>query len=115
VHVDAARAAGAVSALSRALRDGDVEALCLPGSIFTPAVVAEMNGGGQSCEASIEESAAIARPPALTVVALSLRPDLAVARVTGTHGTVPVNLVRDGRRWLVSFSGGDDPLGAVTR
>jgi hypothetical protein len=108
-----ARAAAAVGALALALRIGDVDQLCRPGAIFTAAVVAEMNGGGDSCEASDETSAAIAHPPALSVVGLRLEPDLATAQVSVEGRVVPLDLVRQGRRWLVSFSGGDDPLGAL--
>jgi hypothetical protein len=49
--------------------------------------------------------------PALTVTHLSLEPDLATVRVRVGHGgTVPLDLVRTGHRWLVSFSGGRNPL-----
>ena len=113
LHGSAARAAGAIYALSRALRDGDVAALCRPSAIFTPPVVADMNTPGTSCEASDEVSSALSRPPALTVVALAFRPDLAVAQVSAPGGTVPLDVVRYGRRWLVSFSDGNDPLAAL--
>jgi hypothetical protein len=110
-----ARAAAAVQTLARALHDGDIEALCRPGAIFTPAVVADMNAGDTSCEATDEVLRIVQQPPALTVVAVALRPDLATVRVAVNGQTVPLDLVRSGRRWLVSFSDGDDPLGALAR
>jgi hypothetical protein len=114
LHGEAARAADAVQVLGRALRAGDIESLCRPGAIFTATVVAEMNAGGESCEASDEVSRALNEPPALTVVGLSLETDLATAKVRiGTGPVVPLDIVRDGGRWLVSFSDGADPLGAL--
>lgn len=109
-----ARVAAAVAALGRTLRDGDVERFCRPRAIFTAAVVAEMDHGGVSCEASVEDTLAASGPPALTVIAVSVEPGLATAQVRVRGGaTVPLTLLRDGRRWLVSFSNGNDPLAAL--
>ena len=108
-----ARAAAAVGALALALKAGDIGQLCEPDAIFTAAVVAAMNVGGESCEASDETSAAIAHPPALAVVGLRFEPDLATAQVSVQGRIVPIDLVRQGDRWLVSFSDGDEPLGAL--
>jgi hypothetical protein len=111
---EAARAENAVRALSGALRDGDVERLCRPNAVFTAAVVAENNASGRSCEAALELSSLVRRPPSLTVVGLAWRPDLATAQVrVGRDRTVPLDLVRDGSRWLVSFSDGVNPLAAL--
>ncbi|MEA2233523.1 MAG: hypothetical protein QOD83_3339 [Solirubrobacteraceae bacterium] len=110
-----ARAARAVDVLARALRDGDVERLCRPGAVFTSAVVAEMNGGPQGCEQDVELTSIVARPPTLTVVPpSSYEPDLATLRVrVGRGATVPLDVVRERRVWLVSFSDGNDPLTAL--
>jgi hypothetical protein len=114
LHGAEARAAGAVDVLGRALRDGDVARLCRPGDVFTPSVVVELNTSGASCEASLELSSALTQPPALTVTSLSYRPGLATAQVRlGTGATIPLDLVHDGRRWLVSFSDGVDPIAAL--
>lgn len=108
-----ARAAAAVSTFFRALRDGDVEGLCRPGVIFTAAVIADIQSVGDSCEASDEVSSLLRRPPVLTVVGLAFRRDLAIARVRAGERVVPLDVVRDGRRWLVSFSDGVNPLDAL--
>jgi hypothetical protein len=116
LHGEAARAAGAVAVLGRALRNGRVERLCEPGAVFTPAVIAAMNEGGRSCEASLEASTELRRPPALTVTKLAYEPGLATARVgVGRGSTFPLDIVRRGPRWLVSFSNGTDPLVALQR
>jgi hypothetical protein len=116
LHREAARAARAVADLEDAFRNGDVERLCTPGAIFTPAVVAAMNEGGESCEASVELSSELHRPPDLTVTRLALESGLATAHVrVGRGPTIPLDIVRSGRRWLVSFSNGIDPVGAVQR
>jgi hypothetical protein len=112
VRREQARAARAVDVLARALRDGDVDRLCRPGAVFTSAVVAEMQGALQSCEQAVELSSIVTRPRTLTVVQSSFtEPDLATLRVrVGRGGTVPLDVVREGRQWLVSFSDGNDPL-----
>jgi hypothetical protein len=81
LHGEAARAAAAVRTLGRALDEGDVEALCRPGAVFAPAVVAAMNAGDASCEATDEVPGIVRRPPALTIVGMALRPDVATAQV----------------------------------
>jgi hypothetical protein len=116
LHGEAARAARAVDRLARALRDGDVERLCRAGAVFTSAVVAEMDRVGGGCEASLELSSELRHPPALRVTRLAYEVDLATAEVrVGRHSTIPLDIVRDGRRWLVSFSDGLDPIGALNR
>jgi hypothetical protein len=75
----AARAAGAVGGLSAALRAGDVERVCRPNAVLTAAVVAEMNSGGASCEATVESMLTDFGPPRLTVLGVALEPDLATA------------------------------------
>jgi hypothetical protein len=114
VRREQTRAADAVGVLAGALRDGDVERLCRPGAVFTSAVVAEMNGA-QSCEQEVELSSVVTHPPTLTVVQPpSYEPDLVTLRVrVGRGATVPLDVVREGGQWLVSFSDGNDPLGAL--
>jgi hypothetical protein len=107
-------ATSAVAGLATALGDSDVEQLCQPGAIFTPAVVAAMNAGGQTCEAGLEVSSVLASPPTLAVTGLTAKPGLATAQVKIPDGsTIPIDLVPDGRRWLVSFSNGADPLSVL--
>jgi hypothetical protein len=114
LHGEPARAAAVVDVLSRALRNGDVERLCRPGAVFSSAVVASMNEGGESCEASLERSPALRDPPRLTVTSLAFEPGLARARVRiGDGRTIPLDIVRSGHRWLVSFSDGADPLALI--
>jgi hypothetical protein len=111
---EAARVANAVDALDGALRDGEVERLCRPGAIFTDAVVREMNGDGVTCEASVEDVLTEWGSPRMTVVGVSVKPGLATARVrVSGDGTVPLTLLPDRHRWLVSFSNGNDPLSAL--
>lgn len=115
-HGEPARAVRAVDVFARALRDGDVERLCRPGAIFTSSVVAAMNQGGESCEASLERSDALRHPPTLTVTRLAFEPGLARTHVrVGGATTIALDVVRSGRRWLVSFAGGADPVAAVGR
>jgi hypothetical protein len=114
LHGEAARAAGAVDRLERSLRGGEVERLCRPGSVFTSAVLAQISEPAGSCEASIELSDALAYPPALTVTRLRQTGGLAMARVrVGDGRTIPLDIVRSGRRWVVSFSDGVNPIGVV--
>jgi hypothetical protein len=114
LHGGAARAAQAVAVLDRALHQGDVERLCRPGAVFTPAVVATLKEVGSGCEASLELSSALRHPPALTVTRLHYEPGLATSQVrVGRGGTMPLDIVHYGRRWLVSFSGGASPIGAL--
>jgi hypothetical protein len=114
LHGEAARAAQAVTGLADALRDGDVERLCKPGAVFTRPVVAAIEEDGLSCEESLELSPEVRRPPALTVTKLAFEPGLATAQVkVGRGASVPLDIVRSGRRWLVSFSGSDNPVAAL--
>jgi hypothetical protein len=115
-HGEQARAARAVDELAGALRDGDVARLCRPGAVFTTAVVTAMNADSVSCEQDVESSSVVARPPTLSVAKLSFRPGLATMDVRVKGGTtLPLSVVRSGRRWLVSFSAGNLPLSAVAR
>jgi hypothetical protein len=114
LHGEAARAAGAVDRLERSLLGGEVERLCRPGAVFTSAVIAQMSRPAGSCEASVELSEALVHPPALKVTKLTQTGALATARVrVGDGSTIPLDIVRSGRRWLVSFSDGVNPIGVL--
>jgi hypothetical protein len=114
LHGDAARAAHAVYEFGRALRDRDVERLCRPGAVFTPAVVSVLDEVGEGCEASLELSSALRHPPTLTVTRLDYARGLSTAQVrVGSGSTMPLDLVQGGRRWLVSFSDGNSPIAAL--
>jgi hypothetical protein len=114
LHGRAAEAAGAVKTLEQALHDGDLVALCRPGAIFTRAVIKDMYGDGTNCQAALEASGAVTKPPKLTVTRITTERDLARAEVRVSNGTTaPLDLVRDGSRWLVSFSEGNNPIVAL--
>jgi hypothetical protein len=106
-----------VTAFSDALRAGDVERLCRPNGVFTAAVVRGMNSDGESCESSVELSTVIADPPALQVTGIDVsEPDLATVTVQiAGGGTIPLDLVRESRRWLMSFSDGIVPITAIVQ
>ncbi|HEX2085299.1 MAG TPA: hypothetical protein VHF89_06415 [Solirubrobacteraceae bacterium] len=110
---DAADVAAAVAGLSRAIDEGDVLALCRPGAIFTRGVIAERRQEEPDCESWVEQQLAAGRLAAPTLTAVSLKPDLAVARLGVRGGTVPLTLLRAGGGWLISFSGNVDPLQAL--
>jgi hypothetical protein len=111
-----ARAASAVEVLASALRDGEVDRLCRPDGVFTSAVVSAVRQSGQSCEDSLELSNALQHPPQLTVTKLAFEPGLATAQVRiGSGSTIPLDIVRKGQRWLVSFSNGVDPVSAMSQ
>ncbi|HEX4690846.1 MAG TPA: hypothetical protein VH276_09135 [Solirubrobacteraceae bacterium] len=77
------------------------------------AVIAAQDRAG-SCESELEVLMGEG-PMRLSVSRVSVRSDLATATVSTAHSAaVPVDLVRDGRRWLLSFSQGQDPLPALT-
>ena len=106
---------GAVAAVQGAFNAGDVTTLCRPGALVDGAVVALQNSLPGGCEAELEGlMAADASPLRLTVRGLALRQDLATAFVSTSRGAqVTVDLVRGPHDWLLSFSGGDDPLPAL--
>jgi hypothetical protein len=103
-----------LSAVERAYDAGDVRRLCRPGALVDPAVIRSQNARRAGCERELE--ALIANEPRLRVTAraIAVRPDLAnVAVVTGSGTSAAVDFVRHGRRWLLSFSDGQDPLPAL--
>lgn len=107
------RVEAAIAAVQQAFNAGDVRLLCRPGALVDPAVIRqEAQSGG--CESELETLVAEG-PMRLEVRSVVTQPDLATARVqTADDSIVPVDLVRAGHRWLLSFSDGDDPMSALT-
>jgi hypothetical protein len=105
----------AVAAVERAFNAGDVTTLCHPGALVDGAVVGLQNSLPGGCEAELEGlMAADASPLRLTVRGLILRQALATAVVSTSRGAQEtVDLVRGPHGWLLSFSGGDDPMPAL--
>ena len=66
------------------------------------------------CVRELETLMANGRDMRLVVRHVALRRVLATASVTTAAGTnVPVDLIRCGRHWLLSFSRGGDPISAL--
>ena len=103
--------AASLAAVQHAFNAGDVPRMCGPGGLVDPAVIRLQQGSGGGCEAEVETLMSDAPPLALTVGRVTVRPDLASVAVTTARGDeVLVDMVRDGGRWLLSFSQGNDPL-----
>jgi hypothetical protein len=97
-----------LAAVEQAYAAGDVRRLCRPGALLDPAVI------GDGCERRLESLIANVPRLQVTVQALALRRDLATAAVRTTSGSATtVDFVRRGRRWLMSFSDGQDPIAAL--
>jgi hypothetical protein len=97
-----------LDAIERAYAAGNVRRLCRPGALLDPAVI------GAGCERALESLMANVPRLRVTVEAVALRRDLATAAVRTTSGSsTTVDFVRHGRRWLMSFSDGQDPLPAL--
>jgi hypothetical protein len=106
--------ARALAAIQRAFNEGDVSRLCRPAALVDPAVIRQQNRLPGGCESEIEELVANEPRLRLAVQRLALRRDLASATVTTTSGaSVSVDFVHHGRGWLLSFSGGADPMPAL--
>lgn len=104
----------AVAHVQSAFNAGDVGMLCKPGALVDAAVIRSLDAGAGGCESKIELLIANASPLRLAVTKVTLQPDLATADVTTRPGTtVPVDLVRGPRGWLLSFSRGADPMPAL--
>jgi len=100
-----------LAAVERAYAGGNVRRLCRPGALVDPAVIRAQDAGRNQCETELESL--IAHAPRLrpTVRDIALRPDLATVVVSVDGGTEnPVDFVRRGTRWLLSFSAGNDPM-----
>ena len=110
----AAAARDVASALDRAQRAfdaGNVRLLCRPGALVDPAVIRQQNAHSGGCQGEAETLIGDEPPMRLTVRSLALRGDLATATVTTARGTTAhVDLLRNGGRWLLSFSNAGDPL-----
>jgi hypothetical protein len=104
----------ALAAVQRAFNAGDVARLCRPAALVDPAVIRQQNRLAGGCESEIEGLVANEAPLRLTVQRLALQRDLASAEVATSGGAdVSVDFVHQGRRWLLSFSGGNDPMPAL--
>jgi hypothetical protein len=104
----------AVAAVQHAFNAGDVRLLCRSGALVDSAVIRRQNRQSGGCESELELLMAHEPPMRLTVRRLALRRDLATATVTTASGAgVQIDLVRKGRRWLLSFSRGSDPMPAL--
>jgi hypothetical protein len=107
----AAAVVRSLAAVQRAFNAGDLPRLCRGGGLVDPAVIRRQDASGPGCEAELEALIADVPPLRLTVNRVSVRPDLATAEVTNARGQdATVDLVRRGGRWLLSFSGGSDPM-----
>lgn len=103
-----------LAAVARAFNAGDVRRLCRSGALVDPAVIRQQNALPGGCESQLEDLMANEPPVRLTVRRVTLRRDLASVSVATASGSdVPVDLVRHGRRWLLSFSDGNDPMPAL--
>jgi hypothetical protein len=99
---------------NRTFNAGDVRLLCRSGALVDPAVIRQQDAGSGGCESQLETLMAFEPPLRPAVRHVALRRDLATAAVaTASGASVPVDLVRQGRRWLLSFSNGNDPMQAL--
>jgi hypothetical protein len=106
--------ARSLAAVERAFNAGDVRLLCRSGALVDPAVIRQQSALRGGCESELEELIANRPPIRLAVRRLTLRRDLATVAVATPGGAgVAVDFVRNGRRWLLSFSNGNDPMPAL--
>jgi hypothetical protein len=100
-----------LAAVQRAYAAGNIRRLCRPGALVDPAVIRAQNAGRNECESELESLTAHTRRLQVTVRDIALRPDLATVVVSVAGGSEdPVDFVRRGGRWLLSFSAGNDPM-----
>ena len=103
-----------LTAVQRAYDAGDVRRLCSPGALVDAAVIRRQNARSGGCESELESLMASEPRLRFALRGLTVRPDLATATVaTASGASVPVDLVRHGQRWLLSFSDGSDPVSAL--
>jgi hypothetical protein len=106
--------ARSLSVVQRAFNAGDVRRLCRSGALVDRAVIRQQNAGSAGCESELETLMANEPPLRLAVRRVGRRPDLATATVaTASGAVVTVDFVRQGNRWLLSFSSGEDPMPAL--
>jgi hypothetical protein len=105
---------GSLVAVERSYDAGDVRRLCRPGALVDPAVIRAQNARSDGCESELESLIANVPRLRLTVRELDVQADLATATLVTANGKgATVDFVRRGRRWLLSFSDGGDPLPAL--
>ena len=111
----AARAVlSSLASVERVYDAANVRRLCRPGALVDPAVVRAQNARQDGCESELERLIANVPRLQVTVRALDVQADLATARLVAANGRgATVDFVRRGRRWLLSFSDGTDPLPAL--
>jgi hypothetical protein len=103
-----------LGAVEHAFAAGDVVQLCRPGALVDPAVIRQQNAHHGGCESEMERLIATKQRLRLSVRSVSQRRDLATAAVaTASGATVPVDFIRQGGRWVLSFSNGIDPMPAL--
>jgi hypothetical protein len=111
---DARAVLRSLAVVRRAYDIGDVRRLCRPGALVDPAVIQAQNAGPAGCESEIESLIASRPRLQLKVHGVAVRPDLATVDVSTVSGSgASVDFVRRGRRWLLSFSAGQDPIPAL--
>jgi hypothetical protein len=100
-----------LSAVENAYAAGDVRRLCRPGALLDPAVIRAQDRHARGCVSELEGLMGNVPRLRLSLRALALRPDLATADLVTTSGAdATVDFVPRGKRWLMSFSGGDQPI-----
>jgi hypothetical protein len=104
----------ALAAVQSAFNAGDVAQLCRPARLLDRAVIHQQNQLPGGCESELEGLVANEQPLQLSLHQLALKQGLASAIVTTRNGSdVSVDFINDGGRWLLSFSGGNDPMPAL--
>jgi hypothetical protein len=111
---EARRVAAAVHDFGVALDRGEVERICAPNAVVTAAAITNLDQDEGSCEQYADGRLENTGPISLAATSIKLRTDLALADVRRRDGTtVALTLLKDRRRWLLSFSDLEDPLSAI--
>jgi hypothetical protein len=104
----------AIAGVERAFNAGNVRRLCRPGALLDPSVVREQSLRPGGCLGEASSLVDATAPWHLVVHSVVMRTYLATATLErASGGTVVVNLVRHGSRWLLGFSWTSDPLPAL--
>jgi hypothetical protein len=102
-----------LDAVQDAFGAGDVHRLCRPGALVDPAVIRQQNAQG-GCESELEGLVASKGQLRFSVQSVAMRHDLATADVaTASGGRIPLDFIRQGARWVLSFTDGVDPMPAL--